>query len=178
VGNLSKENCSVDGWFGNSIHTNSRLTRLAKRTRISAVIKYQCLTDVSQHTPYSLVIICAFEIKTILNGFMFLSYYAMFFFESAIFQVMVYISFYIFIVGSCEDIIRPPWETLVRKIVQWMDDSETAYTQIVVWIIDKIISSPFFLVLDKTFCKRRKKKETDFAQFGVRTFHIHLFFEK
>ena len=25
VGNLSKENCSVDGWFGNSIHTNSRL---------------------------------------------------------------------------------------------------------------------------------------------------------
>ena len=44
--------------------------------------------------------------------------------------------------------------------------------------IDKIISSPFFLVLDKTFCKRRKKKETDFAQFGVRTFHIHLFFEK
>jgi hypothetical protein len=36
-----------------------------------------------QHTPYSLVIICAFEIKTILNGFMFLPYYAMFFFESA-----------------------------------------------------------------------------------------------
>ena len=47
---------------------------------------------------------------------------------------MVYFSFYIFIVGSCEDIIRPPWETLVRKIVQWMDDSETAYTQIVVSI--------------------------------------------
>ena len=25
VGNLSTENCSVKGWFGNSIHTNSRL---------------------------------------------------------------------------------------------------------------------------------------------------------
>jgi hypothetical protein len=24
VGNLSTENCSVDGWFGNSIHTNNR----------------------------------------------------------------------------------------------------------------------------------------------------------
>jgi hypothetical protein len=128
------------------IGQHKTLTRLAKRTRISAVITYQCLTDVShiiiekstkviitmnnvkiivtcdfssdglhfilyfhswfmwrynkttvgnlskencsltdvsQHTPYSLVIICAFEIKTILNGFMFLSYYAMFFFESA-----------------------------------------------------------------------------------------------